>query len=127
MKTVIISSLFVLLTSTMAHSGITKIKQTGWVGVWKDGNGGVMTIKERNGFLDITGKDKVSIYSCSCLVSNGTIAECYGNGTNHIKNTRFLYKSTLSKNNAGQLDETWKAMFKSGTLNGKARFKRNIQ
>ncbi|KOR29261.1 hypothetical protein TI03_02745 [Achromatium sp. WMS1] len=113
--------IIILLTFfTQSHAGLAYI--TNWNGTWHDNNGGIISIRENDGFLKITGKDKASIYTCTCLVTDNNVAKCFGEGVNYLKNFRFLYQSTISGSRTGKLYETWKALLKYRTLRGKTTF-----
>ena len=96
-----------------------------WEGVWEDNRGAQMTIREANGFLDVFGKDSVSVYTAVCLIDSNAEkkAKCQGEGMN-IGNFRFLYENTMSINEEGQLSETWKASLVNQTIDGETIFEK---
>lgn len=93
-----------------------------WAGTWHDDKGGIISIREQDGFLDIAGKDRASVYSCTCLVGSDGVAQCIGEGMNHIEDFRFLYRSKVTRDGSGTLFEEWQADFRNGTKRGSARF-----
>ncbi|QTA80313.1 Uncharacterized protein dnl_26110 [Desulfonema limicola] len=100
----------------------------GYDGTWyDDDNFAVISIKEyeKDGFLDILGKDKASIYKCNCIIENDR-AECVGDGVNYEINKRFIYKSTLKVEKDGSISEDWMCIFKDNKINGKATFRRKL-
>lgn len=105
-----------------AHAGLKRIEAFNWNGAWQDGNGGIISIREAEGFLDVTGKDKASTYRCTCLITKNGAAKCFGEGTNHEGNFRYLYQSTLFFKENGSLDEAWEALSTKGNLAGRASF-----
>jgi hypothetical protein len=121
-----------LLTASPANPGLTiqpqslsQAQPSPWNGTWQDNAGTVMTIREHNGFLDILGKDQVSIYNAVCLINSDTNeAECIGEGMNHNGDFRFLYRSTLSLEPSGEINETWKASFSGGERSGEGIFQK---
>lgn len=108
-------------------AGISKIRKISeWEGVWQGSQGSIMTVREQDSVLDISGKDTASIYTTTCLIDSKkkTQATCLGQGINHDSNTRFLYESSLTFNNDGSISETWNARFIGGKLQGEAVFKK---
>jgi|GEM_PF-4843549 len=108
-----------------SFAGISKVQQ-GWSGIWYDSAGGIISVSEKDGFLDILGKDNASIYSCTGI-TEGNSAQCFGNGINHAENLRFLYKSKLSLKENGRIEEEWEAVFVGGKkIEGKTVFSKEI-
>jgi hypothetical protein len=96
-------------------------------GIWYEERGvnTVISVVEKDGFIDITGKDDATIYSCTGILEKNKIA-CFGNGINHQIDRRFMYKSQLElKNNGQTIAETWEAVFANGEkLTGSTVFQR---
>lgn len=86
-----------------------------------------MFINQKEGFLDILGKDFASTYQTTCVYLTKTI-ECVGHGVNYVENKRFLYKSTFTVSNENgkiTIEENWEGKFSDGkTISGKTLFKR---
>lgn len=104
-----------------------KIPTISLAGVWQDSqHDATMVIREQNGFLDVLGKDPVSMYSFTCLINinSDSIYSCHGEGMNHSNNLRFLYKSTIQLSEEGTLVENWEASNMDKDKNGSAIFKR---
>ena len=107
-----------------SFAGISKAQQV-WSGIWYDSGGGIISVSEKDGFLDILGKDNASIYSCTGI-TEGNSAQCFGNGINHAENLRFLYKSKLTLKEQ-RIEEEWEAVFVGGKkIEGKTVFSREI-
>ncbi len=100
----------------------------GWAGTWEASAREVLSVTETDGFLDILGKDSLSIYSCTGIIEANS-ALCYGSGKNHEINQRFIYRSQMKLSADGQvLEENWEIGFTTGKeikwLKGQAIFKR---
>lgn len=82
-----------------------------------------ISITEKDGFIDLLGKDMESMYSCAGIIEENGVT-CFGSGVNHDANLRFLYKSHLKLIDGGQrLEEKWEAFFAGGKrLEGKTIF-----
>ena len=99
-----------------------------WAGTWEASAGEIISVTEADGFLDLLGKDSISIYSCTGIIEGNSVS-CYGSGKNHQANQRFIYRSQLKLSADGQvLEETWEAGFATGKeikwLKGQTIFKR---
>lgn len=94
-------------------------------GTWHDRTQvqAAISITEKDGFIDLLGKDIESIYSCAGIIEENSVT-CFGSGINHDVNLRFLYKSHLKLIDGGQrLEEKWEAFFAGGKrLEGKTIF-----
>jgi hypothetical protein len=112
-----------LATSTMGIASVaaTPLKLEG---TWSDGTQ-VISITEKDGFIDLLGKDDDSIYSCMGIVKNSNIT-CSGSGKNHSINKRFVYKGELKLvNNGKTIIEQWEVLFVGGERRtGTTSFKR---
>ena len=106
---------------------------SGYAGTWYSASAGTtISVSEKDGFVDVLGKDDASIYSCSGIIERsveGTFVECYGSGMNHVINQRFFYKSRLKMIEKGQvMEETWEARFANGNeikkITGDSTFRR---
>lgn len=104
------------------HAGIKNAHELNWNGTWQDTDGGIISIRKTEDFLDITGKDKASIYHCTCLLAKNGAAKCFGEGTNHKGNFRYLYQNTLFIKKNGNIGESWEAFSTKGNLSGQATF-----
>ena len=119
-------------TKAIAGLGTTRVEKreiptASLAGVWQDKQyGATMIIREQDGFLDISGKDPVSMYSFTCLidVNSDSKYSCYGEGMNHRDDFRFLYKTTLELTKAGLLEEAWQVSSINKDKNGTAVFER---
>lgn len=109
-----------------AVSATQKESVSRWAGTWEASAGEIISVTEKDGFLDILGKDSASIYTCTGIIEGNSVL-CYGSGMNHEINQRFIYRSQL-KLSADGLEETWEAGFATGKeikwLKGKTIFKR---
>lgn len=99
-----------------------------WAGTWEASAGEIISVTETDGFLDILGKDSLSIYSCTGIIEANS-ALCYGSGKNHEINQRFIYRSQMKLSTDDQvLEENWEIGFTTGKeikwLKGQAIFKR---
>ena len=99
-----------------------------WQGTWKDDKGGLLTIHQKNGFLDITGSDEASFYHLACVLDKANMslkASCVGDGVNHTSDiNRFIYRSSMQLNQDGTLSEEWTADLYGNRFNAKSVFQR---
>ena len=94
-----------------------------WSGSWSDGEGGAIVVRRDGRFLDVEGKDGISVYRSTCLLSDDLKkAQCEGNGVQLQSGHRFLLSSRWTMG-SGHFNETWAARFVSGRLSGKLVFK----
>ncbi len=94
-----------------------------WSGSWNDGEGGSVVVRQDGRFLSVQGRDSISVYRATCLLSEDMKkAECEGDGVQMQSGHRFLLSSQWIMH-SGQFNETWTARFERGTLTGKQRFK----
>ena len=119
-------SLFVINPARIIAVAATADK--GWSGTWEAVPGEIISVTETDGFLDIFGKDSISIYSCTGIIEENS-ATCYGSGKNHESNLRFIYRSQMKLSADGQaIVENWEIGFSNGKeikwLKGQANFKR---
>ena len=98
-----------------------------WEGVWENKTD-LMAIEEKDGFIDVRGKDSASIYSCTGIIEGETV-ECVGSGVNHIEQKRFIYKSLLTFDKKGTIiTEKWEAKFSNGKkFSGEATFSKQLK
>lgn len=119
--------LFVSSVINIVFAGIDRASSTSglWEGIWKDDKtGNTVSIREKQGFLDFSGKDSKSVYRGVCLIDATTHkkAICMGEGMNQEGDFRFLYKSTLTLSEPNTLSEVWKASFVKGEISGNSSF-----
>lgn len=99
-----------------------------WSGIWYSTTAdATVNVKEKEGFIDIFGKDEASEYSCMGILekdNRGSFIECTGSGK--TVDGRFLYKSILRMTEKGKIvEETWEAKYANGKkYSGTALFKR---
>lgn len=99
---------------TMFYSASNAQTSNGFAGTWYSATGNTtMTVNEKDGFVDINGRDDETSYECSGIIeksSDGVFVECYGTGINKASNTRFFYVSKLKMVEKGKsMDESWEA------------------
>ena len=96
-----------------------------WTGSWKGANGAVMSLMEGAGTLDAWGKDEASFYRLTCVVDqkDASQAACVGEGVNHLRGTRFTYRSKLRLGVSG-ITEQWEAQEFAGSAEGRESFTR---
>jgi hypothetical protein len=96
-----------------------------WTGSWKGANGALMSLMEGGGTLDAWGKDEASFYRLTCTVDqkDTSQATCFGEGVNHMRGTRFTYRSKLRLGVSG-ITEQWEAQEFAGTAEGRESFTR---
>ncbi|MCA3219060.1 MAG: hypothetical protein ING59_10995 [Burkholderiales bacterium] len=119
------------LMHATAHAGATAARGGAaatdpWAGNWKDDRGGLAVVVAREGVLDMFGTDAASIYRAVCVLDapSRQTATCAGDGVNHERGFRFVYRSQLRLGEAGTLTEEWEAQGPNVRLQGKAVFKR---
>jgi hypothetical protein len=112
-------------------SAAPDLKVIEWNGTWRGSDDAIMSISEKDRFLEIAGKDNASIYNCSGILegSSDPVVRCYGSGVNHKINKRFVYRSQLKLVKSGQeLQESWECGFSDGDtikwIKGEVTFKR---
>jgi hypothetical protein len=96
-----------------------------WGGIWYSSSpaDGALSITVKDGWIDISGKDIASIFTCTGIVSENSVM-CFGSGINLTVNLRFIYKNKLIYN-GHQLDEEWECLFANGQkVQGKTTFQR---
>jgi hypothetical protein len=91
----------------------------GYAGTWYSASGGTtITITEKNGFVDISGIDSQTKYTCTGIIEktdDENFVECYGSGMNFASNLRFFFKTKLKMVEKGRsMDESWEAKTLSG-------------
>ena len=100
-----------------------------WEATWQDKSAAQTTISitEKNGFVDVSGKDAASIYACTGIIEKNLV-ECFGSGVNHQTQKRFLYNSQLRISEDRQtIEESWEALFADRKkLSGKTVFSRRM-
>ncbi len=96
-----------------------------WTGSWKGATGAIMSLMEGGGTLDAWGKDEASFYRLTCMVDqkDATQASCVGEGVNHLRGTRFTYRSKLRLGVSG-ITEQWEAQEFTGSAEGRESFTR---
>lgn len=119
-----LKTLALLAATTMSLAAHAQAN-TGWTGTWKGAQGALMSAVESGGSIDVWGKDEASIYRLSCVVDrkDASQASCVGEGMNHVRGTRFTYRSKL-KLSGGTLAEQWEAQEFLGTAEGRETFTR---
>ena len=126
-----ILAITILIMITFAGSAKT-MAVFDWSGTWYGKDGAAISISQKDGFVDVLGKDNASIYSCSGIIEETTSqsVQCQGNGMNQVLNARFVYRSNLTLTADGKsFEENWEAGFVNGKeikwLKGKTTFTRN--
>ena len=95
-----------------------------WSGVWQDGSGDTMSIQQSGAYLDVSGKDDLSIYTALCLIQKSLLAaKCSGSGIQVTTGKRFLYQ-TQWQLDGDTISEKWTAEFKDEILKGELSFSR---
>jgi len=120
--------LVIMLCLYFFQTGFAKLEVNSfWQGVWENKTD-LMTIEEKDGFIDIKGKDLASIYSCTGIIEGETV-ECVGSGINHIEQRRFLYKTLLIIDKKRVvITEKWEAKFSDGKkINGETTFNKQYK
>ena len=107
-------------------SGIKENLANSLSGAWEDRSGGFMVIREKDGFLDVLGRDAGSHYESICLVerANSQKYQCVGDGYNTKEDFRFLYQSTMELTPEGKILEKWQAKFADGEKQGEVMFEK---
>lgn len=86
-------------------------------GTWYSGST-TISVAEKDGFVDVMGKDNFAMFNCSGIIekgADGAWVDCYGGGMNFVDNYRFAYKSRMKLTEKGAaLDEAWELRY-SGT------------
>ncbi|BDI05989.1 hypothetical protein [Sphaerotilus microaerophilus] len=95
----------------------------GWLGTWRDAAGGTAAIRVGDGVLRVWGADAHSYYRSSCALSaqNPGVAECAGEGYNHVQGFEFVYRSRMQLQ-GGVIEEQWSALAGGNTVEGRSRF-----
>lgn len=133
MKKLIGRSLLGVVALGVGFVGITNAQTAaGFGGTWYSGASTTMSVSEKDGFIDVWGKDSSTIYNCSGIVektAEGSVVHCYGSGMNHVLNSRFQYSSRMKLIEKGAaIDEMWDArQYVDGKLDkfsGDATFRR---
>jgi hypothetical protein len=116
-----------------AIAGLGTSKPTiSWDGAWtdknKNKNGGVIIVREKDGFLDVSGTDLGSTYNSVCLIESTEKKKytCVGSGVRYGKQgSRFLYKSSMQLTDDGLIKEKWEVFSINGkNINGTAIFEK---
>ena len=125
-----ILSILILVGITLASSP-ENMAVLDWSGTWYGKDGAAISISQKDGFVDVLGKDGASIYSCIGIIEETTSqsVQCEGSGMNQVLNARFIYRSNLKLTADGKtLEENWEAGFVNGKeikwLKGKTTFTR---
>ncbi len=121
--------LIVLLTiCCFCQIGFARLETNSvWEGVWENKTD-LITVEQKDGFIDVKGKDTASIYTCTGIIEGETV-ECVGSGVNHIEQKRFIYKTLLTIDKKGAvITEKWEAKFSDGRkFNGEATFNKQLK
>ena len=91
-----------------AHAGATAARGGAaatdlWPGNWKDDRGGLAVVVAREGVLDMFGTEVAAIYRAVCVLDTPSrqTATCAGDGVNHERGFRFVYRGQLPLGEAG--------------------------
>lgn len=110
--------------------GASQGQAAGLGGSWYSGST-TISVSEKDGFIDVMGKDGSTIFTCSGIIdktADGTFVDCYGGGVNHNSENRFAYKSRFKLIEKGAaIDEVWEVRFAAGATrkyNGDATYRR---
>lgn len=115
-----------LSVGTPETSELKENLATSLSGAWQDTNGEYMLIREKDSFLDVLGRDAISTYKMVCLIDSPESSKynCVGEGDNHQKNSRFIYRSTLEITQEGTIKESWEALTVDEEIQGTAVFEK---
>jgi hypothetical protein len=110
-----------VIASTVSYAGISKPDKGhghSIAGYWVDNkNESEVFIRSNGVFFDLHGSDKTSHYNTGCVIidEEQTTLKCTGHGK-HRDGPYYLYESTLTITNAGNLQEKWIATVPGGQL-----------
>lgn len=95
----------------------------GWLGTWRDAAGGTAAIRVGDEVLRVWGADAHSYCRSTCALSaqNPGVAECAGEGYNHVQGFEFAYRSRMQLQ-GGVIEEQWTALAGGSTVEGRSRF-----